>query len=162
MTGFINLEGSLGGKWLELLKEVMPSVKRAAFFYNPEMATYADYYLGPFEAAARSYAIEPVAAPVRSMADIERAVTSLAERPDGGFIVMPDTFLGAQGIFSQLVALAAHYRLPAVYPYRYMAAAGGLLSYGTDNADLLRRTPAYVDRILKGAKPLRSAGPTAD
>ena len=59
MTGFINLEGSLGGKWLELLKEVMPSVKRAAFFYNPEMATYADYYLGPFEAAARSYAIEP-------------------------------------------------------------------------------------------------------
>ena len=153
MTGFINLEGSLGGKWLELLKEVMPSVKRAAFFYNPEMATYADYYLGPFEAAARSYAIEPVAAPVRSMADIERAVTSLAERPDGGFIVMPDTFLGAQGIFSQLVALAAHYRLPAVYPYRYMAAAGGLLSYGTDNADLLRRTPAYVDRILKGRSP---------
>jgi putative ABC transport system substrate-binding protein len=153
ITGFINIESSLSGKWMEMLKDIVPRVTRAALMFNPETAPYFAYYLQPFEVAARSYAVEPIAASVRTAADIERIVASLGDRPDAGLVLMPDPFTATQRNFDPIIALAARYRVPTIYPYRYYVAAGGLISYGTDNADLLRRAPTYVDRILKGAKP---------
>jgi len=152
ITGFINIE-SLGGKWIEVLKEVAPNVSRAALMFNPDTATYFKYYLEPFEAAARFRGVEPISAPVRTAADIERVIASLSERPDAGLAVMPDTTLAVQKNRSLIISLAARDRLPVVYPYRYWVADGGLVSYGIDQIDLFRRVPSYVDRILKGAKP---------
>ena len=153
ITGFINIEASLGGKWIEMLKEIVPRVARAALMFNPETAPYFAFYQGPFEAAARSNGVEPVAAPVRSAADIELVFESLVERPDTGLVLMPDIFMTTKVNLALITALAARYHVPTIYPYRYMIAAGGLVSYGNDVADLWRRVPAYVDRILKGAKP---------
>jgi ABC-type uncharacterized transport system substrate-binding protein len=153
ITGFINLESSLGGKWIELLKEVAPGITRAGLLFNPDTAPQADYYRRPFEVAARSAAVEPFAAVVRTGEDIERVVTSMAGGSNVGLAVMPDIFSSEQRILNLIISLVARHRLPTVFPYRYMAAAGGLISYGIDNGDLWRRTPSYVDRILKGAKP---------
>ena len=152
MTGFVNIEASMGGKWIELLKEVSPRLARAAFIYNPQTAPYS-YYLGPFEAAAQSLGAEPMPSPVRSADDIEAVIRRLGERPDGGLVVMPDSFTATLQVYNLIISLVARHSIPAIYPYRFMAAAGGLLSYGTDNGDLFRRTPAYIDRVLKGAKP---------
>jgi putative tryptophan/tyrosine transport system substrate-binding protein len=153
ITGFINLEGSLGGKWIELLKETIPHITRAAIIFNSDTAPYWEYYLRPFETAARSLAVEPAAIRVSSTTDIERAIASLAAVPDGGLVVMPDVFTATRDRLNLIISLVARHRLPTVYPYRYMAVGGGLISYGIDNTDLWRRTPIYVDRILKGAKP---------
>jgi len=152
LTGFVNIEASMGGKWIEFLKEISPALARAAFIYNPETAPHA-YYLAPFEAAARALGVEPMPSPVRSDDDVETVIRRLGERPDGGLAVMPDTFTATLRVYKLIIASAARHRVPAIYPYRYMAAAGGLLSYGTDNGDLFRRTGAYIDRVLKGAKP---------
>jgi ABC-type uncharacterized transport system substrate-binding protein len=151
MTGLTNFESSLGGKWIELLREIRPRLRRAAIMFNPETAPHADFYARPIEAAARSHAIEPVSVAVRSAADIESAVAALG--PDDGLVVVPDIFTATRANLDLIVALAAQHRVPTIYPYRYMAAAGGLISYGIDNFDLWRRAPLYVDRILKGAKP---------
>jgi putative tryptophan/tyrosine transport system substrate-binding protein len=153
ITGFVNIESSLSGKWIELLKEIVPHATRAVFMFNPETAPYFDYFLQPFEAAARTYAVEPIAAPVRTAADIEGVVASIGDRPDTGLIVMPDVFTVTRSIRDQIISLAAHNHVPTIYPYRYMVAAGGLISYGIDTSDLYRRAADYVDRILKGAKP---------
>jgi putative ABC transport system substrate-binding protein len=153
ITGFINFESSLSGKWIEMLKDIVPRVTRAALIFNPETAPYFAYYLQPFEAAAQSSAVEPMAAPVRTAADIERIVASLGGRPDTGLVVMPDAFTSTQRILDLIVALAARYRVPTIYPARDHVAAGGLVSYGIDTVDLFRQAPTYVDRILKGAKP---------
>ena len=152
MTGFVNIEASMGGKWVEFLKEVSPRLARAAFIYNPETAPYP-YYLPPFEAAARSLGVEPMLSPVHRAEDIEALIRGLGAMAGGGLAVMPDTFTSTLRVFNQIISLAAHHRVPAIYPYGYMAAAGGLLAYGTDNADLFRRVPTYIDRVLKGAKP---------
>jgi putative ABC transport system substrate-binding protein len=153
ITGFINIESSMSSKWMEILKDIVPHVTRAALMYNPDTAPYFDYYLQPFEAAARSYAVEPIAAPVHMAADIERVVASLGDRPDAGLVVMPDIFVTTRRNLDLVVSLAASHRVPTIYPYRYMVAAGGLISYGTDNADLYRAASTYIDRILKGTKP---------
>ena len=153
ITGFINIEASLGGKWIETLKEIAPNVSRAALMFNPDTATYFKYYLEPFEAAARLRGVEPIAAPVRTPGDIERIVTGLSERPGAGLAVMPDTALATQDNRSLIISLAARERLPAIYPYRYWVGDGGLISYGIDQVDLFRRVPSYIDRILKGGKP---------
>jgi len=153
ITGFINIEASMGGKWIEFLKEVSPRLARTALIYNPETAPYYHYYLAPFEAATRSLGVEPMPSPVHGTEDIEAIIKGLGERSESGLVVMPDTFVGTARVSNQIISLAARYRVPAIYPDRYMAAAGGLLSYGTDNADLFRRAPTYIDRILKGAKP---------
>jgi putative ABC transport system substrate-binding protein len=153
ITGFINIESSLGGKWIEVLKEVVPSVTRAALMFNPDTATYFKYYLEPFEAAARLRGVEPIAAPVRTAADIERVLASLTERPDAGLAVMPDAALATQKNRDLIISFAARHRLPTIYPYRFWVGDGGLVSYGIDQVDLFRRVPAYIDRILKGAKP---------
>jgi putative ABC transport system substrate-binding protein len=153
ITGFINIESSLGGKWIEVLKEVAPGVTRAALMFNPETAPYSRFYLEPFEAAARSRGVEPIAAPVRTKADIERVIASLAERPDTALAVMPDVALSTQKSRDLIIPLVARHRLLTIYPYRYWVGDGGLVSYGIDQVDLYRRVPTYIDRILKGAKP---------
>ena len=153
ITGFINIEASLSGKWIEILKEIQPRVTRAALMFNPATATYIKFYQEPFEAAARSSGIEPIAAPVRSAADIEQAFNSLGNRPDAGLILPPDVFTTVRANLDLITSLAARTRLPTIYPYRYMVDAGGLISYGIDTIDLYRRAPVYIDRILKGAKP---------
>ena len=153
VTGFtnINIESSIGGKWLELVKQIAPTVRRIAMIYNPPTSPFAGYYLRPFEAAGPAYGVQASAAAVDSDVDIENALAALAREPGGGFVVLPDTFTGMHR--DQIVALAARYRLPAVYPFRWFAEIGGLLSYGIDSDDMFRRAASYVDRILKGAKP---------
>ena len=151
VTGFVTLEGSLGGKWLELLKEIAPRVARVAFLFNPATAPYSEYYLNPFKAAAASFAVEAIVAPVHDTSELESVIAAQAREPNGGLIVMPDTFTIAHR--AEITSLAARYRLPAVYPFRFFAEVGGLLSYGDDLTDNFRRAATYADRILKGAKP---------
>jgi putative ABC transport system substrate-binding protein len=153
ITGFINIEASLGGKWAELLKEVSPGVDHAALLFNPETAPFFAYYVEPFEAAARSLGIEPAASPIHSREDIERVVAAVAAKPNGSLVIAPDIFINMGNNFRLIVSLAERYRIPVVYPYRYMINAGGLISYGIDQIDLYKRAPVYVDRILKGASP---------
>jgi putative tryptophan/tyrosine transport system substrate-binding protein len=152
LTGFIHMEASLGGKWLELLTEIAPSIKRATIMFNPETASYAgSYYLPSFEAAARSLKVAPIVAPVHSEAEIETVITSLGSEPGGGLIVMPDTFVESRR--AHTILLAARNNVPAVYPDSVWPRDGGLLSYGPNRADIFPRSAAYVDRILRGAKP---------
>jgi putative tryptophan/tyrosine transport system substrate-binding protein len=151
VTGFSTTEDSLGGKWLELLKEIAPRVRRVAMLFNPAAATYAEYWLNPFKAAAVSFAVEAIAAPVRDKFDLESVVAALAREPHGGLTVMPDSFTDAHP--REITSLAARYRLPAVYAYRFFTALGGLLSYGIDLTDNFPRAATYVDRILRGEKP---------
>jgi putative ABC transport system substrate-binding protein len=153
ITGFINVEGSLGGKWIELLKETIPGVARASVIFNPDTAPYWEYYYRQVETAARSVAIEPAAIQVGAPADIERAIASIAQVPHSGLLLIPDIFTSIKRNLDLIISLAARHRLATIYPYRYMTAAGGLMSYGIDNDDLWRRAATYVDRILNGAKP---------
>lgn len=151
ITGFVNIESSVSGKWIEILKDVLPDVARATLMYNPATAPYFDYYLNPFDKAARSLGIKPVAATVRTTDDVKRVVSAIANRPDAGLAVMPDAFTGDN--HRLIISLAAQNRVPTIYPYEYMVAAGGLISYGIDTTDLYRRSAGYVDRILKGVNP---------
>jgi putative ABC transport system substrate-binding protein len=152
VTGFINVESSMAGKWLELLKEIAPGVKRVAIMFNPETAPDRGlYFLRPFEAAAPSFAVEPIAAPVHDDGDIEKVITSLGREPGGGLLVETDSFLVVHR--ATIITQAARNKVPAMYPLRIHAMDGGLLSYGANNIDLFRRAAPYVDRILRGAKP---------
>jgi putative ABC transport system substrate-binding protein len=151
VTGFMIIEGSLGGKWVELLKEIAPQVARVALLFNPANATYAEYYLNSFRAAASSLGVEAVAAPVHDMSEFESAVATQAREPNGGLIVMPEAFAITNRV--DITSLAARYRLPTIYPYRFFTELGGLLSYGNDLTDNFRRAALYADRILKGEKP---------
>ena len=116
-------------------------------------APYSKYYLEPFEAAARLRGVEPIVAPARTAADIERVIASLAKRSDAALAVMPDVSLSTQNNRDLIIPLVACRRLLTIYPYRYWVGDGGLVSYGIDQIDLYRRVPTYIDRILKGAKP---------
>jgi putative ABC transport system substrate-binding protein len=151
VTGFINLEPTMAGKWLELLKEIAPRVTRVAFLFNPITAPFYEIYMKPFKAAAVSFALEAIAAPVHDISELESIVAAQAREPNGGLIAMPDSFLNAHRM--EITSLAARYRLPTVYPYRHFAEVGGLLSYGSDPSDNFRRAAIYADRILRGAKP---------
>jgi ABC-type uncharacterized transport system substrate-binding protein len=151
VTGFIVMEPTMAGKWLELLKEIAPRVARVAFLFNPTTATYADYYLGPLKAAAASHAVTAIASPVRDASELESVIATQAREPNGGLIVMPDTFTDAHR--AEITSLAARYGLPAICPFRFYAERGCLLSYGNEQIDNFRRAAQYADRILKGAKP---------
>jgi putative tryptophan/tyrosine transport system substrate-binding protein len=151
ITGFVTMEPTVASKWLELLKETAPRVARVAMLFNPATAPYAEYWLNPFKAAAASFAVQAIVAPVHGTSELEFVVAAHAHEPNGGLIVMPDTFTTEHR--SEITSLAARYRLPAVYPYRVFAESGGLLSYGDDLTDNFRRAASYVDRILKGEKP---------
>ena len=148
---FVTMQPTMAGKWLELLKEIAPRVTRVAMLFNLATAPYAEYWLGPFKAAAASFAVQAIVAPVHDTSELDSVVAAQAHEPNGGVIVMPDTF--TTGHRSEITSLAARYRLPAVYPYRVFAKSGGLLSYGDDLTDNFRRAAWYVDRILKGEKP---------
>jgi putative ABC transport system substrate-binding protein len=150
-TGFIVMEPGIAGKWLELLKQVAPGVTRVAILFNPTTAPYANYYLEPFKVAARSLAVEETVARVGSSSELETVIAAQAREPNGGFVVMPDSFTDAHRV--EIISLAARYALPAVYPFHYWAEDGGLLSYGVDQVDNFRRAAMYADRILKGEKP---------
>jgi putative tryptophan/tyrosine transport system substrate-binding protein len=151
VTGFTPIEDSLGGKWVELLKEIAPRVTRVAMLFNPNTAPFAEYYLKPFNAAAGSIGAEAVAAPVHDMSELESAVAALAREPNSGLIVMPDAFTIDHR--AETALLAARYRVPAIYSFRLFAEAGGLLSYGANPRGEFRRAASYADRILRGAKP---------
>jgi ABC-type uncharacterized transport system substrate-binding protein len=151
VTGFNVSEPTMAGKLLELLKEIAPRVARVAMLFNPATATYAEYWLNPFKAAAASFAVEATVAPVHDVSEIESVVAGQAREPNGGLIVMPDSFTIAHRV--EITLLAARYRRPTVYPYRLFAEVGGLLSYGPDLTDNFRRAATYADRILKGDKP---------
>jgi putative ABC transport system substrate-binding protein len=151
VTGFTTMEGSVAGKWLELLKEIAPRVARVVFLFNPATATYAEYYLTPFKAAAASFGVEAIAAPAHDMPEFESVVAAQAHTPNTGLILMPDAFTIDHS--EEITLLAARYRLPAVYPFRFIAELGGLLSYGNNRLDNFRSAATYADRILKGAKP---------
>ena len=150
LTGLLNYEASITGKWLAMLKEIAPRLVRAAFMGNPKTTPY-DYFLRAAEAAARSLAIELVSSPVETAADIERAIESVARVPNSGLLLKPDTTNTLHR--DLIIALAARHRLPAVYTARFWVTAGGLMSYGNDQIDLFRQTSSYVDRILRGEKP---------
>ena len=150
-TGFIPMEPTMAGKWVELLKDIAPRVNRVALLFNPATAPYAEYYLNPFKTAAASFAVEAIAASVRDTSDLEPVIAAQAREPNAGLIVMPDTFLSAHAV--EISSLAARYRLPTVYPFRFFAEFGGLLSYGNERLDVFRRAASYADRILKGEKP---------
>ena len=151
VTGFIFTEPTMAGKWLELLKGIAPRIARVGMLFNPVSAPYAEYWLNPLKAAATSFAVEAIPAAVRDRSEIESIIAAQASEPNGGLIVMPDSFTDAHRV--EITLLAGRYRLPAVYPFRFFAEVGGLLSYGVDRTDNFRRAAAYVDRILKGEKP---------
>jgi putative tryptophan/tyrosine transport system substrate-binding protein len=148
LTGFTNFEPTMGGKWLELLKEIAPGVTRAVAIFNPE--THSGQYWKSMEAAAPSLAVQFNRAPARQAAGIESAVAGLAREPNGGVLVMPDAFTLAHR--ELIVALTARHRLPTIYPFRAFVDTGGLLSYGIDQVEIYRQAASYVDRILKGEK----------
>jgi putative tryptophan/tyrosine transport system substrate-binding protein len=150
-TGFFATEPSLGGKWLELLKEIVPGLRRVAVIFNPETSTGGTWYLHSIETAAALFSVEAIGAPVHHAADIEIAISSLVRESGGGLIVLPGGFTASH--LKQIIELAARYRLPAIYAIRDYANEGGLMAYGTDVIDLYRRAASYVDQILKGANP---------
>ena len=146
-----NFNSLLAGKWIELLKQIAPHVNRVAMLFNPATAKYADYFLKPFKAAAPSFAVEAITAPARDTSELDSVIAAQAREPNGGLIVMPDSFTDAHRL--EITSLVARYRLPAVYAYRFFSELGGLVSYGPDLTDNFRRAAIYVDRILKGWKP---------
>ena len=149
-TGVLHYEVGILGKWLEMLKEIAPTVARAALLGDPKSPVY-NYFVRAGQAPAQSLAIELVPTPVESAADVERSIELFARAPNGGLMLPPDvTTITHRDL---VLALAARYRLPAVYPFRLFVAAGGLMSYGTDQIDMFGQTATYVDRILRGAKP---------
>ena len=145
------MEPSLGGKWLELLSEIAPGLKRAAIMFNPDINPVSVYYLPSFERAARPLKVEPVIAPVYSDAEIETAIIALGREPGGGLVVPPDLF--TVGHRAPIILAAARNNVLAVSGGTGFARDGGLLSYGPDVVDIFRRTASYVDHILRGAKP---------
>jgi putative tryptophan/tyrosine transport system substrate-binding protein len=150
ITGFANLEPSLGGKWIELLKEIAPNVTRVAIIFNPQAAPAAIVMSRSADEAAEKLAIELVRSPVHDPAEIESAITRLRRQTDG-FIMLPDTSLNIHR--KLIVELASRSQLPAVYPFSYLVTEGGLASYGIDLADSFRQAAVYVDRIFHGEKP---------
>jgi putative tryptophan/tyrosine transport system substrate-binding protein len=152
LTGFVSYEDGMASKWLELLTQIVPGIKRAAIMFNPDTAPNGGLYLLPtFEAAAQSLKVEPIIARVRDEADIEAVITSLGSEPKAGLALSPDIFLAVHR--TSIISLAARNKVPAVYISRFFVRDGGLVSYGPDFGDIFSRTAPYVDRILRGAKP---------
>jgi putative ABC transport system substrate-binding protein len=150
ITGFANLEATLGGKWLELLSEIAPGLKRAAIMFNPDTTT-ALTFMPSLETAARSLKVEPITKPVHSDAEVEEAIIDLGREPGGGLVVTPDAFMNSHR--AAIISAAVRNNVPAVYWVSAFARDGGLLSYGVDEVDDFRGAASYVDRILRGAKP---------
>jgi putative ABC transport system substrate-binding protein len=150
ITGFATFEHPIGGKWLDLLKDAAPGRSHVAVLFDPDNPSQ-DAYLQAIEAAAPRFGFKLTRVAVRNAADIDSGVSAFGQQANGALLVVPNAV--TTGHRDLIIALAARHRVPAVYPYRYFAAEGGLMSYGTNLTDLYRQAASYVDRILKGAKP---------
>ncbi len=150
ITGFTDFEPAIGGKWLQVLKELGPGVNQVVLIFDPDNPSWI-VYVRALETAAASFGVRLSPAGVHDASEIEHALTMFAGQANGGLIVIPSP--ASTGHRDLIVGLAAQHRLPAIYPFHYFAAAGGLISYGPDPIDLFRRAAGYVDRILKGEKP---------
>jgi putative ABC transport system substrate-binding protein len=151
ITGFTFVDFALIGKWLEMLKEIAPGVRRMILMFNPQTAPYYPVFLREFGLVPATLAVELTAKPVHDEAEIETAIAALAREPGGGLIVAPDPFINThRGL---IITLAERLRLPAIYSFRQYVTEGALMSYGPDTADIVRRSASYVDRILKGENP---------
>lgn len=152
VTGFTNLQATISGKYLSILRLLVPNLARVAIMYNPESATNSGkYYFPPFMESAKQFHVIPIATEVHSTGEIETALANFGAVPGSALIVMPDNFTSLNR--KLIVEQASLLRIPTIYPYRYFVDEGGLLSYGVDVLDLFRRAPDYVDRILRGTKP---------
>jgi putative tryptophan/tyrosine transport system substrate-binding protein len=151
ITGFTNSEASMGGKWLQLLKEVDPRIVRIGRMYNPRTAPFVGLFAHSVQSAALTLSIQTFEMPVQSDADIKTALAMLASEPGGGLVAIPDSFINERR--DLIIALTARYRLPALYGIPSFAPSGGLMTYNVDPLDLMHRAALYVDRILKGDKP---------
>jgi len=151
ITGFSDYDAPMAGKWLGMLTQITPPVARVAVLYNPATAPFAGLMMRAIEGAALSLAVTVRAAPVHDDAEIEAILAGLAREERGGLLVLPESFTNTHR--AAIVASAARHRLPAAYANTSFAPIGGLMAYGIDRPDLLRRSAAYIDRLLKGAKP---------
>jgi putative tryptophan/tyrosine transport system substrate-binding protein len=152
ITGFTVLQPSIAGKYLEILKEILPQLARAAIMYNPNsVPAGGTFFSRPFIESATKFKVRPITAEVHDPSEIENAVMKLGSESGGGLILVPDNFLSVHR--DLIISLTARFRIPAIYPYRYFAEAGGLVSYGVHAIDQFRRASEYVSRILRGAKP---------
>ena len=160
ITGFSYVDFPMIGKWLEIMKEVIPGVRRMTLMFNPETAPYYPVFLREFFAGGSPLAAEVSVSPVRNEAEIEAAATAFAREPGGGLIAAPDPFINT---YRALIISSAHrHRLPTLFGFRQHVRDGGLMSYGPDSVEIVRQSASYVDRILKGEKPaeLPVQGPT--
>ena len=151
LTGITLFEHEIGSKLVQVLKEIAPRTTRVAVIFNPDTAPYYNLYMSAIEAAAASFAMKAFEAPAHSRAEIETVLSALVGEPTVGIMPIPDSFTVVNR--DLIVVLSARYRLPAMYPFHFFVADGGLISYGVDLSDMQRRAAGYVDRILKGAKP---------
>jgi putative tryptophan/tyrosine transport system substrate-binding protein len=149
LTGFTNFEPSIANKWLELVQRVAPNTRRIAYLFNPNTAPL--FYARAVETAAPSLLIKPFAAAVHNADEMERVIGQFARESHSALLVLPDLFTATNR--QSIIALATQYRLPAVYPFRYFVASGGLMSYGIEMLETYRQAASYVDRILKGERP---------
>jgi putative ABC transport system substrate-binding protein len=152
ITGFTAYEPAISGKWISLLKDIAPSVRRAGLIYNPQTGPFGERFWQVFAAAAPSFAVEPIRMAVHDATELRRAIEDLAREPGGGLLGVPEVTISMHR--ELVMGLAAQLRLPAIYPYRFFVTQGGLASYGIDLQDMWRRAASYVDRILRGEKPV--------
>jgi putative tryptophan/tyrosine transport system substrate-binding protein len=150
LTGFTFIDFPLIGKWLQMLKEIAPNVRRITLMFNPDTAPFYPVFLREFGAAPTSLAVELSASAVHNEAEIEAAILALAREPGAGLIAAPDAFINTRRHL--IMALVERHRLPAIYGFRQFVTEGALLSYGPDTSDIVRRSASYIDRILKGEK----------
>jgi putative tryptophan/tyrosine transport system substrate-binding protein len=152
MTGFTIFPATITGKYLSMLKQMVPQLVRVASLYNPDSAPAAGtFFSTPFADAVKEFKVQPITTQVRNPAEIESAIVKLSREPNSGLIVMPDAFTAVHR--KLIISLAAQFHIPTIYPYRYFTEEGGLLSYGVNTSDVFRRAGEYVSRILRGAKP---------
>jgi putative ABC transport system substrate-binding protein len=151
ITGFMNVDAPMTGKWLELIVEIAPKTRQVALIYNPTTASFFQDFLRTFDKAAPSFNVRGIAMPVLDAAEIERAIKELGQLPDAALFVLPDVFVQVHRAL--IIKLAEQYRVPAIYPYRFFPTSGGLLSYGIDTVVVFRQAAGYADKILKGAAP---------
>src|SRR5262249_4560265 len=151
ITGLTNFEASIGGKWLQLLKQLDPRIHRVAIVYNPQTAPFGQAFLNSVHAAAPSIGVDTAALAIHDEAEMASVLAAFARRPGGGVIAIPDSFTLAR--HDQLIAICAAHRLPAIYSNLVATPAGGLVSYAVDTRNLFQRASSYVDRIFRGAKP---------
>src|SRR5437660_3184381 len=152
ITGLTIRHASIAAKYLEMLKEMVPQLARAAIMYNPNsVPDGGNFFSHPFIESATKLKIQPITAEVHYPSQIENAVKNLGRESGSGLVVVPDNFMSVHR--DLIISLTAGFRIPAIYPYRYFAEAGGLVSYGVDAVDQFRRASEYVSRILRGTKP---------